>query len=126
MDYLKFVGATLLSVVVVVISAKFVSVGVGTFAILGGIVGYFVRYRPAAHAAGYVVWVAALAAWIILFRMGLHEVLVQHPHKYAPNVVAIGSGLLVIAGGVILHPIAYGIGRFTIFAGRKILSARAG
>jgi hypothetical protein len=63
MDYLKFAGATLLSVAVVGIAIKFAGAGIGTFVILGGTIGYFLMFRPAAHAAGYVIWVAAFLAW---------------------------------------------------------------
>ena len=111
MDYIKFLGATLLAIVALVIDAKLFGVNLGFFVAIGLTIGAFARRAPARYIVAYCGWVASSLAWLFLSQAFLRLAAAQQPKVYTPAAIAPIQGLLLLAGMILLHPACYGIAR---------------
>src|SRR4051812_36356812 len=110
MDYLKFLGATILAIIAIGIHVKSFGIDISLFVTLGLTIGGFAMRAPARYIAGYAGWLGSSFAWLFATRALLRFAVAQQPNAYTPATIAI-EGLLLLAGMILLHPACYALAR---------------
>jgi hypothetical protein len=117
MDYLKFLGATVLAIFAVGIGIKLIGINIGLFVIIGSTIGIFLL-GPSRYAAGYIAWLVTVFLWWRLTQTAFHGFVLQNPQKYSPAEIQTAQGFWNIVGMLLLQPMCYGFARFAF--GRQV------
>lgn len=122
MDYLRFLGFTVLAVLLIGLEIWFAGAGGGALAAAAVTVGCFARYCSRRHAIAYLLWLVLLIGWVVLLGRAVKAMIAQHPDQ-ATRLHA-SEGLLLLLAMIVLHPLCYGIARLALGAFAAIAARR--
>jgi len=106
-DYLKFLGLSVLAIALIGLESRFAGSGLGTLVALGFTISLFVLRASRRHAIAYSTWMVLLLGWVLLLGNSLKTMVAQHPDQAAR--LRAGEGLLLLLAIIVLHPLCYGL-----------------
>jgi hypothetical protein len=111
-NYLKFLGWTLLAALGIGLAAK-LGGPVGLIGALGTTIGIFWRLAPRFMSIAYAAWVLLTVGWLVIIN-ALVRAAPQIVAKHNVDQVHMAEGFWLLVGMLVLHPLCYGIGRLIV------------
>ena|ERR1700722_330820 len=122
MDYIKYLIITILSFVFILFVMQFFPKISTMFGVAIAIFLFLAKMKKEDHAIGFFFWIIFIVLAIDIAKNVTAEYVNTHPDMKSSPATFKDTYILMLM--VITHPISYGLGKLTVFAGDKLKKIR--